>query len=327
MKSAILPQRPHFALMKLTDVISFYHLQMPRWLFCDARYKTLSLEAKVAYTFLLNRFQLSRMNGWVNDAGEVYIVFTREVLSRALGVSYRKAIECFQELAQAALIWERRLGRGCPNQIYLAAVRLSDRSAASHDCAPFTDRSADSAYQEQSPQEERRVESAHLEGGKNCENGTSGNAGTAPLDLPDPHTSYIEKNQTEQNSLSPSPDDDTELQEILKKCELPLFQPELAGLFEHAVTRLYYSDNLRVDDALLPQKVIRRTLHALDGSILQLVERKLHSNTERRVRKGLVYTMVVIINTVWESQADIELDPDLNVSLCTIRAPAGEVCI
>lgn len=111
---------------------------------------------------------------------------------------------------------------------------------------------------------------------------------------------------------------------ILKKCELPLFQTELAGLFEHAVTRLYYSDNLRVDDALLPQKAIRRTLHALDGSILQMVEQKLHGNTERRVRKGLAYTMVVIINTVWESQADIELDPDLNVSLCTIRAPAGE---
>ena len=27
----------------------------------------MSLEAKVAYTFLLNRFQLSRRNGWVNE--------------------------------------------------------------------------------------------------------------------------------------------------------------------------------------------------------------------------------------------------------------------
>ena len=132
MKPATLPQRPTFALMKLTDVISFYHLQMPRWLFCDSKYKELSLEAKVAYTFLLNRFQLSRMNGWVNDAGEVYIVFTREDLAREMGVSYRKAIESFQELAQAALIWERRLGRGCPNQIYLAAVQLSDNGASSY---------------------------------------------------------------------------------------------------------------------------------------------------------------------------------------------------
>ena len=154
MKPATLPQRPTFALMKLTDVISFYHLQMPRWLFCDSKYKEFSLEAKVAYTFLLNRFQLSRMNGWVNDAGEVYIVFTREDLAREMVVSYRKAIESFQELAQAALIWERRLGRGYPNQIYLAAVRLSDNGASSHNCAPFTVRNADSAYQSRTESED-----------------------------------------------------------------------------------------------------------------------------------------------------------------------------
>lgn len=96
MKPATLPQRPTFALMKLTDVISFYHLQMPRWLFCDSKYKELSLEAKVAYTFLLNRFQLSRMNGWVNDAGEVYIVFTREDLAREWASAIGKPSKAFR---------------------------------------------------------------------------------------------------------------------------------------------------------------------------------------------------------------------------------------
>jgi len=59
--------------MKQSDVVSFFHLQMPRWLFCDPKYNHLSLEAKVAYTFLLNRFELSKMNGWVNCEGEVFI--------------------------------------------------------------------------------------------------------------------------------------------------------------------------------------------------------------------------------------------------------------
>ena len=85
MKAATLPDRPDFSLMKLNDVISYYHLQMPRWLFADSRYKLLALESKVAYTFLLNRFQLSRMNGWINDAGEVFIIFTRQEAS-ATGV-------------------------------------------------------------------------------------------------------------------------------------------------------------------------------------------------------------------------------------------------
>ena len=66
-KAAPMTQKPAFRLMKLGDVQSVYHLQMPRWLFTDPRYTALSLEAKVAYTFLLNRFQLSRLNGWIND--------------------------------------------------------------------------------------------------------------------------------------------------------------------------------------------------------------------------------------------------------------------
>jgi hypothetical protein len=51
MKATPLAQRPGFTLMKQTDLQVFYHLQMPRWLFFDERYKPLSLEAKVAYTF------------------------------------------------------------------------------------------------------------------------------------------------------------------------------------------------------------------------------------------------------------------------------------
>ena len=62
MKAAPMIQKPSFPLMKQGDIQSIYHLQMPRWLFTDERYMPLSLEAKVAYTFLLNRFQLSRLN-------------------------------------------------------------------------------------------------------------------------------------------------------------------------------------------------------------------------------------------------------------------------
>ena len=92
-KAAPMTQKPAFRLMKLGDVQSVYHLQMPRWLFTDPRYTALSLEAKVAYTFLLNRFQLSRLNGWINDAGEVFIIYTRKSLADEMQVSYRKVID------------------------------------------------------------------------------------------------------------------------------------------------------------------------------------------------------------------------------------------
>ena len=51
MKAAKMETRPCFSLMKQTDIQSVYHMQMPRWLFSDPRYREMSLDAKVAYTF------------------------------------------------------------------------------------------------------------------------------------------------------------------------------------------------------------------------------------------------------------------------------------
>ena len=55
MRAAKMKERPTFQLMCQTDVQSIYHMQMPRWLFSDPRYCEMSLDAKVTYTFLLNR--------------------------------------------------------------------------------------------------------------------------------------------------------------------------------------------------------------------------------------------------------------------------------
>ena len=89
MKQGNNENRPSFGLMKLNNIISYYHMQMPRWLFSDSGYSDMTLESKVAYTFLLNRFQLSRRNGWVNRYGEVYVIYTREDLAREMQISYR----------------------------------------------------------------------------------------------------------------------------------------------------------------------------------------------------------------------------------------------
>ena len=153
--------RPSFGLMKLNDVISYYHMQMPRWLFSDSGYSEMTIESKVAYTFLLNRFQLSRRNGWVNRDGEVYVIYTREDLAREMQISYRKAIACIKELTEKNLIWEQRQGRGLPNRIYLAKVKLSEKAAFSYDCAPFSadeSRPAEMAGLENEPDTEESEE-------------------------------------------------------------------------------------------------------------------------------------------------------------------------
>ena len=158
MKAAPMTQKPAFRLMKLGDVQSVYHLQMPRWLFTDPRYTALSLEAKVAYTFLLNRFQLSRLNGWINDAGEVFIIYTRKSLADEMQVSYRKVIDSMKELSAAGLIWERRCGRGDANQIYLALVEHQECRSSS---VPFVSKKHEAAGAP--PAEEAGTRSAETE--------------------------------------------------------------------------------------------------------------------------------------------------------------------
>ena len=96
MKAAPMTKKPSFPLMKQGDIQNIYHLQMPRWLFTEPRYMGLSLEAKVAYTFLLNRFQLSRLNGWINEiaqglAGLVHI-FNPQLILIGGGVSAQQAL-------------------------------------------------------------------------------------------------------------------------------------------------------------------------------------------------------------------------------------------
>ena len=135
MKAAEMKERPTFTLMKQTDVQSIYHMQMPRWLFSDPRYADMSLDAKVAYTFLLNHFQLSRRNGWVNDHGEVFVIFPRKDLARELRICEQRVTAAFHKLVELKLVWEKRCGRGDANQIYLAQVQPEDDQ--DYSCAPF----------------------------------------------------------------------------------------------------------------------------------------------------------------------------------------------
>ena len=203
MKAAKTDALPDFRLMKQSDIVSFFHLQMPRWLFSHEQYKPLSLEAKVAYTFLLNRFQLSRLNGWVNDNGEVFVIFTRESLAAEMQITYKKAIAAFRELVAARLIWEKRVGRGNANQIYLALVELAAADADDHTAAPFGNggaRPAETAHLDSNAGREdtaRPAEAADQEPPspdlKTCQNSSSIPSETAHPDMPDSHTSNKEK--------------------------------------------------------------------------------------------------------------------------------------
>ena len=358
MKAAPMTQKPTFPLMKQGDIQNMYHLQMPRWLFTDPRYLGLALEAKVAYTCLLNRFQLSRLNGWVNEDGAVFIIFTRRSLAEEMQVSYRKVIEAMKQLSAAGLIWEKRCGRGDANQIYLALVDHSDHCTNS--AAPFVDpgheatggepvpeppeqeaasRSAGSALLGPEPQLAEpfapisEMPDQHLQ---KSQNGTSGSTETALLDVPELHPNYKEIRKKDLSHIEYSPSvsggertgqtdaeplkggdgyvrmsEAEQLARILDNCELWAFGPETAKVFANAIERLFYSNQLRIGKAVLPQANVRSRLWDLDATVLQAVQAKLQRN-QRDVKNSTAYVMAVIFNTICEAQSDLLVDPYLN---------------
>ena len=103
-----------------------------------------------------------------------------------------------------------------------------------------------------------------------------------------------------------------ELTGILESCELEYFPPETARVFENAIERLYYSENYRIGNAVLPQCRVCSKLRLLDNMILRDAEGKLAANVERRIKNSTAYTMATIFNCISESESDLMLDPYLN---------------
>lgn len=64
------------------DQFAFYRI--PKALFTDERFKSISAEAKILYGILLDRMSLSRKNGWLDEQGRVFIIFTLEEVMEAI---------------------------------------------------------------------------------------------------------------------------------------------------------------------------------------------------------------------------------------------------
>ena len=83
-----------------TEQFSFYRI--PKMLFKDKLFKDVSAEAKVLYGLMLDRTGLSVKNGWLDENGRVYIVFTIEQIMEAMRCGNKKAIRILDELEKDA---------------------------------------------------------------------------------------------------------------------------------------------------------------------------------------------------------------------------------
>ena len=78
------------------DSYSFYRI--PRVLIMGEHFKTLSTDAKLLYSLLLDRMGLSMKNKWLDDKGRVYIYYTIDEIQKDLCCGHVKAGKLLAEL-------------------------------------------------------------------------------------------------------------------------------------------------------------------------------------------------------------------------------------
>ena len=97
----------------------FAFYRIPKVLFTDNRFQNISTEGKVLYGLLLDRVSLSMENGWIDDEGRVYIIFTLTTIRQAMNCAEKSAIKYLTELEEFGLIERIRQVFGKPALIYV----------------------------------------------------------------------------------------------------------------------------------------------------------------------------------------------------------------
>jgi len=118
--------------------LRFY--QTPKALFKNPIYKGLSLGPKLMYSILRDRLDMSIKNNWKDEKGYIYLVFSVKELMSLLEISNKIVIKYKKKLSKYSLIYEKRLGQGKPNRIYILKPELWENQK----CRKYTSRSVKS---------------------------------------------------------------------------------------------------------------------------------------------------------------------------------------
>ena len=104
----------------------FYRL--PKRLFKEGQFRSMTNEAKALYMILLDWRCLSECNGdaWRDEYGAIFIIFTIKEMMNLLHLGNKKINKMLKELEVHNLIYRSHQGLGKPNKIYVYDLLKAD---------------------------------------------------------------------------------------------------------------------------------------------------------------------------------------------------------
>ena len=106
------------------EILESKFYQLPKFLVHNEEFKKLSSDAKILYSIMRDRHQLSLQNNWIDNEGYVFLIYSRENMMEDLQLSDKTITKAVKDLKKHGLIDEVRQGQGKPNLIYVMTINL-----------------------------------------------------------------------------------------------------------------------------------------------------------------------------------------------------------
>lgn len=191
------------------DTYMFNYTQLPDELFTIDLFATLSLHAKVLYSFMLRRVSISKGNNWIDDTGDVFIYYRVDEIMEKFNCSNKTAAKIISELEEIGLIEKRRQGQGKPDIIYVNKFSSIEENQEEEPELPIDHMELLSDESPDEPEgmgaQNSEVKNVHS---KKCKSYTSKSEKSTSQEVKKVHANYKEKSYIEKvNSSSLSPPD------------------------------------------------------------------------------------------------------------------------
>ncbi|MBF8984586.1 replication initiator protein A [Lutibacter sp. B2] len=297
----------HFYKANEVEEMRFY--RVPKVLFSNEKYRSLSLNAKMAYGILQDRFELSISNNWIDEEGYIYFIFTVAELCEILQVSNKTAIKIKKQLVKYDLLFDKRIGLKKANRLYISKPELNPVDTYIK-------------YKNNSKNSEP------IENTLKCTNYTSENVQSTLLEMYNLHTNDTDLNDTDFNDtdLYQSPPENTstsktdgqtdstkteieQYKQIIKQSELehiPSKGDQKA--LEQALRLLYFNKkNLKSNNSYIPYQLVREDLQQINKLTLDHALNKFEkASRENTIKNTIAYLAMCIFDSIYSMTLDID---------------------
>lgn len=112
----------------ISDNINERFYQLPKGLFLYPQYRSLDPLAKLMYSVLRDRLSLSKLNRWIDENGDIYLIFGQDKLAELMNFSQSAISKNMKKLEEIGLIERVKIGLRTVDRIYVNKLIVPDQS-------------------------------------------------------------------------------------------------------------------------------------------------------------------------------------------------------